>query len=870
MSSFFRTTGRRTFGTLFNWTSQFRASFGSFSSIHTHSASLRTHFQSFSKLDSSKSLQSHQIVTMTGKQNRRSYSTNANQESTSSSQPQKRNSKWIWGIAATTICGIGIGIKKMLDQRAQERIQRKKDREELERYLMPEEDLRTLSIILDITDATKLDREQQQARCFEAVIKMIEEKNWDKISSITNFLSKLVITPSKSTVVQALIDKGSIEAAKELFEKFPEEEFLYQKDIWGNNALHAAAKQGDPEFVRFLLKDFIPFEENRMEATPISIAIARGHEKVLRMLVDRGTFATKPESLSQFLIEAIKHKKIDCFVALLAGSDDKECKQLFNRVDLTIPSERWRRVVSALDLTLERVKWKGSILHAVATFCDTEATDRFFKVFGSDIAALKDIGLYDTEGFLPLHRAAKAGNERIIWWLAKLGFPMNEYTKDGQTAVFLATVEGKPKVIDMLWEMGADLTKRNQDKALVYPDKPATAMEAQDALPLQRKCLARLLQYAGMVAKNKNSPPNYALFPPQYLVLKGGGSKGIAHVGGLYALEEKNIIEDLKGIAGTSAGAIMAGLIATGHSPKEIEGLMKEKDFNSFLDLKNTRNEALIKALKKSDGLWSSIFAVAWDVAKSGPFLPFRVYELYQLSINATGLAKGDEFRTWMEEQIGKKTGITNCTFAELKKLRQHDPKKYKQLQVYAVDVPSVSANHLVALSASKKYDDVIISDAIRASMSIPWAFEPHILHTKNEEGRRVERKDLGRFVDGGMLRNLPTNAFDHAEYMSESEAKSWGQVNKRTIGFSLRQSKVEGKTPVPDLDSVDTKTIAAVFTAAQEILETDHEYDAGRIATIQIPPDIRLIDFQLTEEQTKGLMEAGKKAVKEKLEGKS
>lgn len=52
------------------------------------------------------------------------------------------------------------------------------------------------------------------------------------------------------------------------------------------------------------------------------------------------------------------------------------------------------------------------------------------------------------------------------------------------------------------------------------------------------------------------------------LILSGGGSKGLAHVGVIKFLEEKNIFPDC--IAGTSAGSIVGALYAWGKTPEEI------------------------------------------------------------------------------------------------------------------------------------------------------------------------------------------------------------------------------------------------------------------------------------------------------------
>ncbi|HZH71120.1 MAG TPA: patatin-like phospholipase family protein [Mariniphaga sp.] len=61
------------------------------------------------------------------------------------------------------------------------------------------------------------------------------------------------------------------------------------------------------------------------------------------------------------------------------------------------------------------------------------------------------------------------------------------------------------------------------------------------------------------------------------LVLSGGGAKGIAHIEVIRALEENNIPIDY--IAGTSIGAIVGGLYASGYSPDEMEELFRSDDF---------------------------------------------------------------------------------------------------------------------------------------------------------------------------------------------------------------------------------------------------------------------------------------------------
>lgn len=61
------------------------------------------------------------------------------------------------------------------------------------------------------------------------------------------------------------------------------------------------------------------------------------------------------------------------------------------------------------------------------------------------------------------------------------------------------------------------------------------------------------------------------------LVLSGGGAKGIAHIGVIQALEDNDIPIDY--VAGTSMGAIVGGLYASGFTPEEMLELLLSNDF---------------------------------------------------------------------------------------------------------------------------------------------------------------------------------------------------------------------------------------------------------------------------------------------------
>src|SRR4029450_13436840 len=67
------------------------------------------------------------------------------------------------------------------------------------------------------------------------------------------------------------------------------------------------------------------------------------------------------------------------------------------------------------------------------------------------------------------------------------------------------------------------------------------------------------------------------------LVLSGGGARGAAHVGVLKVLDEMHVPVDA--IAGTSMGAVVGGLYASGMSGAEIQTLIRSLNWqDAFRD----------------------------------------------------------------------------------------------------------------------------------------------------------------------------------------------------------------------------------------------------------------------------------------------
>jgi len=96
----------------------------------------------------------------------------------------------------------------------------------------------------------------------------------------------------------------------------------------------------------------------------------------------------------------------------------------------------------------------------------------------------------------------------------------------------------------------------------------------------------QLLLIQSQVKKNLVIPKN----PRIGLSLAGGGAKGFSHVGVLKVLDSLGVKVDY--IAGTSMGAIVGGLYASGYSGKEIEKIVMDTDFYSLIRDPKSRKES--------------------------------------------------------------------------------------------------------------------------------------------------------------------------------------------------------------------------------------------------------------------------------------
>jgi NTE family protein len=228
------------------------------------------------------------------------------------------------------------------------------------------------------------------------------------------------------------------------------------------------------------------------------------------------------------------------------------------------------------------------------------------------------------------------------------------------------------------------------------------------------------------------------------LAFEGGGVRGIAYAGALQVLEQNKILPDIRRVAGTSAGAITATLVALGASSDKVLKIVGGTDFRAFMD---------------------DSFGVIRDM--------HRLLDDY-------GWYKGDAFSAWIQKQIGGLGQSPSLTFAQLHQLAAQPQSTYRDLFVVGTDL----SRQIPTVYSAEATPDYEIWQAVRISMSIPLFFAA----VKGPPNNQV-------LVDGGVTWNYPLDLFDDTKYLIDRAAAEIPTgtrydanhvYNKETLGFRV------------------------------------------------------------------------------------
>jgi NTE family protein len=305
-------------------------------------------------------------------------------------------------------------------------------------------------------------------------------------------------------------------------------------------------------------------------------------------------------------------------------------------------------------------------------------------------------------------------------------------------------------------------------------------------------------------------------------VFEGGGVKGIALVGALEEIEQAGY--QFVNVAGTSAGSIVATLVAAGYSAAELKPIMMDLPFHKFMDAP-----------------WVGHIPVAGGVINM---------------LRHHGLYKGDYFEHLMRDVLrAKKKRVFGDLLLDKQRFpRDADDPRYRfTARVVASDI--TRRRLLVLPDDIAEYGEVPeeldIARAVRMSMSIPLFFFPVKLPFRQAG---ATRREASYVVDGGLLSNFPVELFDAA-----------GVPEWPTFGFKLTQDDDAQfptivRHPIHGLVSM----LQAMFFTAVEAHDARYLKSAKFVRTIAI--DSRSVagnDFNLSQDKKTALYESGRAAAK-------
>lgn len=347
----------------------------------------------------------------------------------------------------------------------------------------------------------------------------------------------------------------------------------------------------------------------------------------------------------------------------------------------------------------------------------------------------------------------------------------------------------------------------------------------------------RLLELDRWKTEDGKTPPG----PPELrcdLALEGGGVKGIALVGAVLVLDEAGF--KIQRVAGTSAGAIAASLIAAivqrGRPIIELKEYLDSMEFAKFMP--EGKIHQFLDRIGRRVGEVTADFAIL---------------------LTRMGLYPGTYLYEWLGP-ILKDLDVE--TFSKLQITPEDDPgmslpveRRYRLL----VHTSDVTRRVLARLPwdynrYGKDRDTMSIIDAVRASMSIPFFFEPFefeasgaVVNVPMPGGRTAPQRYASgtcTWVDGGMLRNFPITAFDRID----GRPPRWPTIGIKLNSFQsltgpttacahtlgLAVDCVETMTNEWDVNAIESATAArTIFIDNDGITATQFDLDESQQNTL-------------------------------------
>lgn len=200
------------------------------------------------------------------------------------------------------------------------------------------------------------------------------------------------------------------------------------------------------------------------------------------------------------------------------------------------------------------------------------------------------------------------------------------------------------------------------------------------------------------------------------VVMSGGGAKGLYHIGVLKALEENDVPVDY--VAGTSMGSIIAALYAAGYSPEEMEAIVATGQVKEWVTgrLDNSKYGYFYREIGNVPAAITAHIGFTEQAGRRKLRLPTALISSSQIDMALTGL-------------LAPASAAAGEDFDRL----------FVPFRCVAADL---NARRAVVMKRGS------LAEAVRASMSIPLAFQPL-------------KKDSMLLYDGGVYNDFPWQTVD-------------------------------------------------------------------------------------------------------------
>lgn len=341
---------------------------------------------------------------------------------------------------------------------------------------------------------------------------------------------------------------------------------------------------------------------------------------------------------------------------------------------------------------------------------------------------------------------------------------------------------------------------------------------------------------------------------PAFGIFEGGGAKGIAHVGALAAAEANGF--DFIGVAGASAGAIVATLVALGFSARDIidpdhrdANLLHRQGVTpvSLFGEEDWRRFQRLRAQGRRIG-WTAVFG---GLPLSLLLFPRTTWSLRRIWAER-GFFSTDRIRDFVNFVARERlldlhadAGLDLTMVPERIRFRDLDFETFPELRPLKIVVTDLASGRLVLFSREMT-PDAELGEAVAASIAIPLVFKPV---------RMRSYEPAGPYVDGGLVSNLPSWVF-------ADEKIAFERANPReppvpVLAFTLEDEPHDAQEKAAmDFPAFVTRTIRTAILGSQGVSQGFIQ----DLYTVRLVTGMKVLDFDTDWGQARACYNDGRR----------